>query len=162
PVPNGPTVEGYNRWFEEERTRPQGPPPYTVSEVEITGSATEERANLTVAFTVLLNSTDKWERVPLYFNDAVLLALPVYSGDGQERLAGRDNKLGYTWWFKGKGPHRLKLNLAVPLQKPLPSRHLIVPLPTSAVSHIQLTLPYTSVNAKVFPEQPVVVVRPAG
>lgn len=160
PVPNGPTLEGYNKWLEEERNKPQGPQPYTVSEVDIVGTANDERANLFVTFTVMLNSPDKWERVPLYFNDSVLLAQAVYSGDGKEVLDRKDPKLGYVWWFKGKGPHRLKLNLSVSLQKPIPSRHLIVTLPTSAVSHIQLTLPYASVTAKALPEQSVVFVKP--
>jgi hypothetical protein len=56
----------------------------------------------------------------------------------------------------------LKLVFNVPLQKPIPSRHLVVPLPVSAVSHIKMTLPFSSVKPTVLPEKAVWSVTPAG
>lgn len=160
-VPNDASLEDYYKFLEEVRNKPTGPQPYTISEVDIEGFADDERARLTATFTVRLQQADKDELVPLYFNNAILMSQPTYVGDGEE-WGKKDPKQGWVWWFKGKGPHRLKLVFSVPLQKPTPSRHLIVPLPTSAVSHIKLTLPFSSVKTTVIPEQSIVDVKSSG
>ena len=162
PIPNDVSFESYIKYIEEERNKPVGPQTYTITEIDIDGVANDERATLTATFTVRLQESDRFERVPLFFNDAVLIQRVSYIGGGEEYSDKKDPKQGHVWWFKGKGPHQLKLVFSVPLQKPLPSRHLIVPLPISAISHIKMTLPFPSVKPTIFPEQTVVEVKPAG
>ncbi len=162
PIPNGPTLEGYLKSLDDNQGRAQGPQAPTISELEITGVADDERATLKAVFTVRLHQADQFEKVPLFFNEAVLKEPPFYTGDGIEVFDRKDPKQGYIWWFKGRGPHRLEMTLSVPLQKLPPSRHLYVSLPVSPISRMQVTLPYSSVNAKVLPEQTVVELKSAG
>src|SRR5262249_53518054 len=86
---NGPTLEGYLKWVEENRNTPQGPQASAISEVGITGEADDEHATLKVAITVRLNQADQFKRVPLYLNEATLMELPVYTGNGEQELIGK-------------------------------------------------------------------------
>lgn len=151
------------REFIEKQGKPTGPPPATITNVEIAGTADEDRANLKVAFTILLNQADEFVSVPLGLNEASLRNSD-YKGDGEEQpnLDKKEADQGIVWWLKGRGSHRLELTISVPLLKQLPSRRLVLSLPASPVRKMQLTLPYSGINPKLLPEQAVVSVKSAG
>ena len=161
-VPDGATVEEYFDWV-RNRNNPAGPSPATINDVEIVGVADDDRANLTVKFTVALSQPDQFVSVPLGFKEASLRNWK-YQGDGEEspNTERKDPDQGFVWWFKGRGPHVLELSLSAPFLKELPSRRLLVSLPQSPICGMRMTLPYSSVIAKIRPEQTVVEIKPVG
>lgn len=159
-VPVGATWEKFLEFIKDEQNKATAPADATVTEVKITGTADDDRATLKVAFTVLVLNTDQWVRTQLFLNEALLLS---YTGEGEHAPDFRgDPEKGYFWWFRGKGQHRLEMQVSVPLKKQLPSRNLVLTIPQSPISGAVLTLPFSSVNAKVFPKQTILDVKPSG
>lgn len=150
--------EEFQKFQKEIQNRFQGPQAPTISEVQIDGVADDDHATLNVAFTVRLHQAEHFEKVPLHFTEASLLNFN-YRGDGDDVSGGKDPKLGYMWYFRGRGPHRLELTLKVPLQKPLPTRRLVVSLPASPICRMQLRLPYSDVTARVHSDQAVMELK---
>ena len=163
PVLNQASWEDFLRFLDgRSKSSLAKPQATTITDIEITGSADEERANLKVAYTIRLTQADEFVSVPLFLNEAVLLKPPTYTGDGEESPAEKkDPEQGFVWWFRGRGPHRLELSVSIPLKKQLPSRRIILTLPPSPVSRVQLQLPYPSVTTKALREQTIVEVIPS-
>ncbi len=162
PVPYSATLDDFLKFLASRNKPVIGPQAATISKIEIDGTADDERANLNVAFTIRLQESDQPVSVPLYLNKAVLKHY-TYHGDGEEiPFEKEDPELGYVWWFKGRGPHRLELSISVPLKKQLPSRRMVLSLPPSPFSRAQLTLPYASVSTKAFREQTFIDVKSVG
>lgn len=166
PIPYGAKLEQYLKWCEDNLNKTQGA---TMSEVSIVGDVDDERANLKVTFTVFVYQSQYFETVPLYFNEAVLMKLPVYTPGGKDleqyfpkKDPKQDSKLGYVWSVRGQGLHRLECQFAVPIRKLLPSRQLVVTLPSSPVSRFQLTLPHPNVSPKLLSDQAVVDIKATG
>ena len=163
PVLNTASWEDFLK-FLEGRTKPlNGPQSATIREIEITGTADEERAKLKVVYTISLPQAEVPVSVPLYLNEAVLLETPTYTGHGKESPSDKkDPDQGFVWWFQGRGPHRLELSVSVPLRKQFPSRRLVITLPPSLFSRATLRLPHAAVNLKAFREQTIIESTPTG
>ncbi len=158
---SGQTFEEFLDFVKENQNKSIMPLAASITSFEISGAVDDDRATLKVVFTVRLLNADQWVRIPLYFNEALLLKPTTYIGDGEDAPAEKDPEKGYVWWFRGRGQHRLEMEFSVPLKKQLPSRSLLISLPPSPVSRIQLGLPYPSVNAKILPKQTVMEVKPS-
>ena len=122
-------------------------PAATVSSIELTGDADDERATLNVRLIVRLRQPNEWVQVPLQLNQAVLTKPHKYTGDGQEIPDKKDPDRGLVWWFRGVGPHQLDLSLSVPIRKQLPTRRLQLTLPASPAAKLKLTVPHRAVTA---------------
>lgn len=167
PVPLGAKLEQYLQFLEEKRGKSNRAQPATMTEVSILGDVDDDRANLKVTFTVVVYQSETFESIPLYFDEAVLKEVPVYTpgSKGLEQYypkkdTKQDSKLGYIWSVRGQGQHRLECHFAVQLRKSLPSRQLVVTLPPSTVSRMQLMLPHPNVRAKLLSDQAVTDIRP--
>ena len=163
PISYGATLEGYLKFCQDNWNKAQGPQPATMGEVSIVGDVDDERAKLKVTFTVFVYQSEFFETIPLYFNEAVLMTLPVYTSVGKDlehyfpkKDTKQDSKLGYVWSVRGQGQHRLECQFTVPIRKLLPSRQLVVTLPPSPVSNLELTLPHLNVSPKLLSDQAVV------
>lgn len=157
PVVNDVSWEDFLKFLESRSKPATGPQTSTITGIEITGTVDEDRANLKVAYTISLPQADEFVSVPLYLNDAVLLKPETYTGDGAQcPFEKKDPELGFVWWFRGRGPHRLELSVSVPLRKQFPSRRLVLSLPPSPYSRATIRLPYNSVNVKSGREQTIV------
>ena len=149
PVPANATLEEFIKFM----NRPRGPerdavPAASVSSIELTGEANDDRAKLTAKLVVQLRQSADFVRLPLQFNEATLIDAR-YTGNGEavydER---RDREQGLAYWFRGPGPHHLELTLSVPVRRQLPSRKLQLSLPPSPVAKLKLIVPHGSITAK--------------
>jgi len=136
-------------------------PAAAVSSIELTGEADDERALLTARVIVRLRQANEYVRVPLQLNEAVLTKFE-YTGEGQQIPGDKDRDRGYIWWFRGVGPHQLDLTLSVPIRRQLPTRRLLLSLPTSPVAKLKLTVPHRAATAKVGDQTPLEITAIAG
>ena len=148
PIPANATLEGYFEYVANlAAAKREEAPAATVSSIELTGDADDERATLNVRLIVRLRQPNEWVPVPLQLNQAVLTKPHKYTGDGQEIPDKKDSDRGHVWWFRGAGPHQLDLSLSVPIRRQLPSRRLQLSLPASPVAKLKLTVPHRAVTA---------------
>lgn len=134
-------------------------PVYNVTFVEVVGKAFEKEARLEATITVKVNVDDAAVLVPIGLNEAIFTK-PVkytftksegYTGEGESSPGEKSREDGYRWWFKGKGDHELKLEFLVPIRNAIPTRRLVLSIPETAVSRLQLTVPEQ--RLKVTPPQ---------
>ena len=126
---------------------PVVPPAASVSNLQLSGSADQDKAELTARIQIEILRSDRWVQLPLQFGEAQLRDTQ-YDGPGSEVGGIHDPKLGYQWWFRGQGQHVLTLKMVVPLRKELPVRRLQLSLPTTAISELRLTVPHEKITAK--------------
>lgn len=155
PIPVNATLEGYFEYVANlAATKRDIAPTATVSSIELTGEADDERASLNVRLIVRLRQSNEFVQVPLQLNEAVLTKPATYTGDGQEISGEKDRDRGFVWWFRGAGPHQLDLSLSVPVRKQLPTRRLQLSLPASPVAKLKLAVPYRAATAKAGEQTP--------
>jgi len=138
--------------FLEWKKRRNGPD-YAVNSVALDGQADGKRAEMTATLSVQVLRSDEWVRVPVSLNEAQLLKTEheflgtspnsqpkADSGDkdqptGLAAFSDVDREgAGYRWWFRGRGFHRLKLSLVVPVTSTVAQRRLRLSLPPLAAA----------------------------
>ena len=155
-LPRDATLQEFLEWLER-----RGGPEYAINSVVLTGTADDKRATLTATITIQILRDDEWVRVPLFLNEAQLVDTKhTFPGESsgskgttkrsvKGSLKGRNRAMaafsdttregGYRWWFRGKGYHRLRISLVVPVTKMVAHRRLRLKLPPlSAVSTLDL------------------------
>ena len=158
PIPANATLDGYIEYVKNlAAAKREAAPAATVSSIELTGDADDERATLNVRLIVRLRQANEFVQVPLQLNEAVLIKPATYTGDGQEISGEKDRDRGFVWWFRGVGPHQLDLALSVPIRKQLPTRRLQLSLPASPVAKLKLTVPHRAATAKAGEQTPLEV-----
>lgn len=115
-------------------------PAFGISSIALSGTAGDERAELTAVIRVQIDRAGEWVQVPLRLNEAVLRET-AYEGPGKAAFDDFDREAGYRWSFQGEGLHTLTLSLFVPVRKQSPSRRLQLALPPSAVGHVRISVP---------------------
>ncbi len=146
-VPYGAKLEAYLRSLQAPaETTTEKVPPAVLSELELSGSADDERATLTVRITVSLQPEDpkQYIRVPLRLQEGILQKFEM-TGDAEAFPANWSREEGYAWWFRGRGEQRLLLTMTVPIRRQQPTRRLQLTLPGSAVSNLKFNIPKKSV-----------------
>jgi hypothetical protein len=106
-------------------------PDYFISKLNLEGAVVNDWAELSARIDLRLIAADRWLRVPLRFDQGLLLS-HEYEGDGEAAPAVGPGENGLTWMFRGQGRHSLTLSLRVPLRR------------TSSGSQLQLSLPQRS------------------
>ncbi len=159
PVPVGASLKEYLNWLQAKTAaaRP-APAPYSISSLEFEGKAEDDRVLLTSTIRVHVTQPDSWVRVPLQLPEAILRG-SAHSGPGEAVSDLFDAEKGFTWWFKGAGVHELRLDLSIPLRKPISNRRLLATLPATIVSSLKLRVPFARVAVKVA-ERSTVTIRP--
>ncbi|MDB5344653.1 MAG: hypothetical protein JWP89_3030 [Schlesneria sp.] len=150
PVPANLTLEDVIEMLKPPgRTERESVPAASISSLELTGEANDERATLKAKVVVQLRQATEFVKVPLQFNEAILIDAR-YTGEGEAVYEERkDRDQGITYWFRGPNPHSIELTLSVPVRRQLPTRKLQLTLPSSPVARLKLLVPYSSVTAKV-------------
>lgn len=149
PVPANATLEKFLEFINQSK----GPdrdvvPAASVSSIELTGEANDDRATLKAKLVIQLRQSAEFVRLPLQFNEATLINAQ-YSGSGEAVFDERkDRDQGIAYWFRGPSPHTLELTLSVPVRRQLPARKLQLPLPPSPVATLKLVVPHGSITAK--------------
>ncbi|MBX3439907.1 MAG: hypothetical protein KF861_20625, partial [Planctomycetaceae bacterium] len=104
-------------------------PDFFVSKLQLDGTATDGSIKMTADVTVEVVTPDRWLRVPLRFDQALLLDYQ-HKGSGEAAPdAARNANEGLAWFLYGAGEHQLKLSLRVPLRKTPDGEQLQIQLP---------------------------------
>ena len=151
----GNAAEEFLNWLRQRNVAK-----YAVNSVALEGTADDKRAELTATITVqiLREAEGDWVRVPVFLNEAQLASTKhTFLGDspdtanksrrttaaeGTAAYSDYTQEAGYRWWFRGKGYHRLRISLVVPVSKTVAQRRLRLKLPPlSAASIVSLRMP---------------------
>lgn len=150
PVPANLTLEDLVELLKPPpgRTERETVPAASVSSIELTGDANDERVTLLAKLVLQLRQPSEFVKVPLYFNEATLVDAR-YTGNGEAVFEERKDKdQGIVYWFRGPNPHMMELTLSVPVRRQLPTRKLQLTLPSAPVAKLRLTVPHSSITAK--------------
>lgn len=147
PVPYGAKLEAYLQSLQAPaETRTEKVPAAVLSEIELFGTADDERATLNVRITLSLQpeNPQQYIRVPLRLQEGILESFEM-TGDAQSFPANWSREEGYAWWFRGQGEQRLLLKMSVPIRRQQPTRRLQLSVPAAAVSSLKLSVPHRAV-----------------
>lgn len=149
PVPANTTLEEFLNYVSRPRTTERDAvPAASVSSIELTGEANDDRATLKAKLVIQVRQTNEFVRLPLQFQEATLVDAR-YTGEGEAVYDERkDRDQGIAYWFRGPNPHSMELTLSVPVRRQLPTRKLQLSLPTSPIAKLQLVVPHSSITAK--------------
>jgi hypothetical protein len=122
PVPANLTLEDVIEMLKPPgRTERESVPAASISSLELTGEANDERATLKAKVVVQLRQATEFVKVPLQFNEAILIDAR-YTGEGEAVYEERkDRDQGIIYWFRGPNPHSMEWTLSVPIRRQLPS-----------------------------------------
>lgn len=150
PVPANLTLEDVIEMLKPPgKTERETVPAASISSLELTGDANDDRATLKAKLVVQLRQTSEFVKVPFHFNEATLIDAR-YTGEGEAVYEERkDREQGIAYWFRGPNPHTMELTLSVPIRRQLPTRKLQLTLPSSPIAKLKLVVPYSSITAKV-------------
>lgn len=135
---------------EESADAPPDVPDFFFSKLEIEGTANEEWVDLIALMTVHVVTPERWVEVPLRFDQASLLDYQ-HEGVGDNAAPVADDQTrGHSWLLRGKGDHRLRMTLRVPLRKTLAGDFLQLELPRMEIitGSLSLRLPSNSVTIR--------------
>ncbi len=128
---------------------PQVPDAF-LSQLRIDGAATDVGVELTADVTVKVVTPDRWLRIPLRFDQALLIGVEhTGTGEAAPDLAHPENQ-GISWLLKGQGEHRLRLSLRVPLRKTPEGERLQLQLPELGLftGEMELRIPSSAVTVR--------------
>lgn len=139
--------EKFVKWMKGEEAQP---PQYTLQSIQVTGKADSGRAELQVEIAVGLRE-DAWVRIPLRLDGAVLRPDVKYDGSGKYDLQFDQEGDGHALWLYGSQdePHRLTLQVLVPLKQVGSETRLKLPLPRATTSSLKLDIPLPEAEAEV-------------
>jgi hypothetical protein len=158
-VPDKVRVREYLEWLTRQQATHRAPAAYSISRLNCSGTAQDDRLRLSIAVQLQVIATDEWVLVPLLMAEGTLREPPVYEGSGEAVPAPYHPESGYAWWFKGKGQHELTLSLGVPIRRQPAGRRVQLSLPPTAVSSLKLRVPGGRVTRCVARRLPLVVSR---
>lgn len=123
-------------------------PDFFLSKLTLNGDVTDIGVELTADVTVQIITPDRWLRVPLRFDQALLLGVDhEHAGQGEAApvLDGKPNE-GISWLLRGEGEHQLRLSLRLPLRKTVEGEQLQLQLPKLGVitGKMELRVPSNS------------------
>ena len=150
-LPHWRTLEKFEQWLKsQEGNNSVLAPAVSVSSVafEGTAEANDDALTLQATLTISVNRDNEDVLVPLGLHEATLLKKVEHVGPGDPEFHKFDAEAGYRCWLRGKGPHELKMTLAVPLRRQGTSRRLMLRLPETPNSSIKLIVPLPKVAAK--------------
>ena len=118
-------------------------PPFSLQKISVTGTAKDNRAELTVQFDALVRDPDD-VRIPLHLDEAKLLE-HQYEGPGKKsRLHYDEGGEGYVWYLLGgkeEQSHKLTLKLWTPLSRTGDRIRMRLSVPRALKSELDLTVP---------------------
>lgn len=118
-----------------------------VTRVSLTGEVQGNRAVLEAKIVVQVLIDGESVPVELRMAEATLIDNPQHEGPGRVSPGKLNGAKGRTWWFQGRGEHRLTFKLSVPVQERSPGSRLQLSLPPAAFSELKLRVPHARVTA---------------
>lgn len=144
PLPPGTTYPEFLEWAAARRGNGFG-----INSVTISGQATDSSQIELNAEIVIMVRRPEAVRVPLAFTEAVLTSVE-HSGTGDASYEPYSDQTGHTWSLQGRGEHRLRLTLLVPLTTQVDTTQLTLTTPANAaVTTLNLDVP---AGSEVFTE----------
>ena len=144
-------LDAFRRWRDDQKEQDRAPRS-SLQSVFATGTAKENRVELTMRFEARVRDT-KDVRIPLRLDEALLLEGPKYKGPGETRLLHyEEDGEGYVWYLLGgkEGQkHELTLRLLAPLSRTGDRSRIRLTVPTSLQSELDLTVPVGNAVAEV-------------
>ena len=135
--------DAFHQTYLEQKEQDRAPR-FSLQEISVTGTAKENRAELTVQFDALVRDRDD-VRIPLHLDEAVVLEEFQYEGPGETRALHYDEGGdGYVWYLRGgeeEGIHKLTLKLWAPLSHTGDRTRMRLSVPRAAKSELDLTVP---------------------
>ncbi|MGC1272881.1 MAG: hypothetical protein WBC44_04180 [Planctomycetaceae bacterium] len=140
PLPPGASYAEFLEWLAARRG-----PGYGINSVEITGRVDEDETRIELdAEVVVMVRRAEAVRVALGFTEAVLIGVE-HSGTGDASYEPFSEAEGHAWSLQGRGEHRLKLKLLVPLSTQIDASQLTLTTPSdSATTTLDLQVPHGS------------------
>lgn len=147
------TFEDFERVYQENQGLKQRDqtPPYSLQSTAITGTVKGDYAELSIQFGILIRD-ESWVRVPLRLNQAILREGVKHEGpDGQCFLDFDPEGDGYVGRIHGRSdqPHRVTLNVLVPVTKVGEESRVKLSVPRSTSSSLKLTVPIAGAVGEV-------------
>ncbi len=126
-----------------------------VTRLELDGQVVDGlRATLEAVIVIQVLDDKDLVNVPLRLSEATIIGEVDHEGPGVAFPGKAGGNDGYTWWLQGKGEHRLKLKLSVPIESHPPKTRLQLSLPPAAVSELKLRVPQANVTAEILSKDP--------
>jgi hypothetical protein len=131
--------------LEQKEQRPRS----TLEKLTVSGKAEGNRAELTIHAQIALHDAD-WVRVPLRFDQGLLLKPTEYHGRGELIVQYLGGSEGYAAWLRGPtdAPHEIEMQLMVPLATAGAEHKLKLYMPRAAISELKLNVAENSVTAQ--------------
>ena len=147
PLPPGTQYDDFLNWLSLRRGSGFG-----INSTLLTGRVEEdgaERIEIEAEFEIIIHRDNEWVRVPLGLTEAFLTNVEhefqQEQGPAQSALIsyeGFSNETGHAWSFFGRGEHRLRLSLTVPVTNRSDETRLILGTPAnSATTRLRLDVP---------------------
>jgi hypothetical protein len=159
----GITYEQFMQLWKEQHQLAQEaePPPYSIQNLELTGTAAATTAELVAKYTIAVHAAG-WVGVPLGLHNAVPREPPVYAGPGDHVHDVEPEGRGHVVWVRGQADqvHEVTLRLAVAVEQVGPQSRLKLSVPRSARSQLQLQVPLARAVAQVSEGTMLDAVRP--
>ncbi|MEZ6047460.1 MAG: hypothetical protein R3C11_18140 [Planctomycetaceae bacterium] len=116
-------------------------PDASITSINVEGKVQDEIAKLDITYKVQVNSDVGPYSVPLGAKEGILVDI-AYQGPGQQVQDRFEPKVGYYWWFSGKGMHELKLSMDVMIEQldAFPNLNLSLPA-DAAIRKAKIQLP---------------------
>jgi hypothetical protein len=136
--------------LKNQLSQPETKPAFALEQMSITGRAAGDRAELVVRLKVRTDE-ERWVRVPLRLDQAVLSEPAAYEGKGKQFVHYPPGGEGYVAWLDGQGEraHQLTLKVLVPLVELGGATRLKLFLPRTTTTELKLTVPLASAVATV-------------
>lgn len=148
PVPRTGSVEDYLLRIQSDQNPPEVAPGPSVARIELTGTADDERAHLTVKLLIRIVQRNGFVRVPLALHEAIFRDFS-HAGPGDFQTERSDRSAGHVWSLQGAGDHLVTLQVVVPVKRqPQNWRRLQLTLPEATISSLKLKTPFSKFNAK--------------
>ncbi len=125
------------------------PPEFTLS-FQADGQANDDSAELKIQFEFATNSNE-WTRIPLNFNEGVLIEEPKYSGEGDFFLTRENDAEGFVAWIRTESQEeqRIELVLRMPVSTVGGESRLRMTIPEIVVSKLDLLVNSKGVVGRV-------------
>ena len=150
PVP-GWTLEDFRRLIDQQTAEGQAPP-FNLQRLTAQGQVegTHVRLNVEITIKTAEQRRDRWVRVPLQLNGAIL-AEPAKTNRGTLMLEYQQGGEGYIAWIKGAGdePAVLTLPMLLPVKSAGGQQQITWSLPRVAPSQLKLLVPLANAQAEV-------------
>ena len=149
----GWTLEDFEELEAQAKAQKQSdePPRHILLSISATGTAKAGYAELTIRFNVWTRD-ERWTRVPLRLEQALLLSEPVaYKGGGECFLHLDTGGEGHVAWIRGGADkqHELTLRVWVPLSTVGDETRLWLSAPGDTSSELKLTVPLAGAVGEV-------------